>query len=502
MENMFEVPPMDLKTSSSAEQEVRKLQDMVKRLEEQNEILRHGSSQNSAGFVPSSSRDSVELEEVELINLNDSSDELEDSWLYESPVKSATPAQKSVNSTKWTNTLTVDGLDSIRGNLIDKLDDIETQQEISKVRAAQSRVNKVSSFSAQKNTMFFQPSSQAISSKKGKRYNDSHQKNHENDDSINEMEDVLQGPILRRSATRNAELEENTTLSQSYEVDDSIQGPILRRSAVRREKNENSGSLSLTTMLQSEDYDKESGPILRRSAVNESDPSRVSQPEVDDELTGPILRRSAVVKKNHEENLSNVHDDDGDDDDEQAPIQRRSALSKDTKIQSQINESPESPRQTSLPGLRLQPRSRSKMSENEASDNKGLDVSSQGSQEDLHSDDIQGKVPVVKRSALALPKPSSEGLSKQLWYSGPISQMNQRKTKIDAKATRRSLSPSPDGINKLQPRTQSGITPRRSAGSRGSMEDLLDSENTATQESRRQLVISIIAGMRAAIEAL
>lgn len=67
------------------------------------------------------------------------------------------------------------------------------------------------------------------------------------------------GPLLRRSATRNAELEENTTLSQSYEVDDSIQGPILRRSAVRREKNENSGSLSLTTMLQSEDFDKESG---------------------------------------------------------------------------------------------------------------------------------------------------------------------------------------------------------------------------------------------------
>lgn len=89
------------------------------------------------------------------------------------------------------------------------------------MRAAQSRVNKVSSFSAQKNTMFFQPSSQAISSKKGKsvlkhsfdsfdspycnfnificlgkRYNDSHQKNHENDDSINEMEDVLPGMLV------------------------------------------------------------------------------------------------------------------------------------------------------------------------------------------------------------------------------------------------------------------------------------------------------------------
>ena len=40
--------------------------------------------------------------------------------------------------------------------------------------------------------------------------------------------------------------------------------------------------------------------------------------------------------------------------------------------------------------------------------------------------------PAVRRSALALPKPSSEGLSKQLWYSGPISQMNKQKSKADS----------------------------------------------------------------------
>jgi hypothetical protein len=43
-------------------------------------------------------------------------------------VKPATPAQKSVNSQKWTKDLDADGLDDVRGNLFDKLDDVETQQ--------------------------------------------------------------------------------------------------------------------------------------------------------------------------------------------------------------------------------------------------------------------------------------------------------------------------------------------------------------------------------------
>lgn len=48
--------------------------------------------------------------------------------LYESPVKSATPAQKSISSSKWVKTVTTEGLDDVRKCLIDKLDDIEAQQ--------------------------------------------------------------------------------------------------------------------------------------------------------------------------------------------------------------------------------------------------------------------------------------------------------------------------------------------------------------------------------------
>ena len=48
--------------------------------------------------------------------------------LYESPVKQATPTQKSITSSKWAKTVTTEGLDDVRKSLIDKLDDIEAQQ--------------------------------------------------------------------------------------------------------------------------------------------------------------------------------------------------------------------------------------------------------------------------------------------------------------------------------------------------------------------------------------
>ena len=76
MEGALDLPPMDLK--ASAEHEVRKLQDMVKKLERQNELLRH--TQNGAFGGVAQKREGLDLEDVTLINLNDSADDLEDSW--------------------------------------------------------------------------------------------------------------------------------------------------------------------------------------------------------------------------------------------------------------------------------------------------------------------------------------------------------------------------------------------------------------------------------------
>ncbi|CAB4031843.1 Hypothetical predicted protein [Paramuricea clavata] len=129
----------------------------------------------------------------------------------------------------------------------------------------------------------------------------------------------------------------------------------------------------------------------------------------------------------------------------------------------------------------MQPRSRRKPP-TDVAERGNLDTSSQSSQDDLDADDMNDKGPTVRRSALALPKPSSEGLSKQLWYAGPISQMNKQKSKPDSTVARRSVSPSSDRRNKLQPRSPgagSGIAARRTAGSRGSMEDLLDADDSA-----------------------
>ena len=76
MEESLDIPPMDLK--ASAENEVRKLQDMVKKLERQSELLRY--TQNGAYGGVTQKRESLELEDVTLINLNDSAGDLEDSW--------------------------------------------------------------------------------------------------------------------------------------------------------------------------------------------------------------------------------------------------------------------------------------------------------------------------------------------------------------------------------------------------------------------------------------
>lgn len=385
---------MDLK--ASAEQEVRKLQDMVKKLERQNELLRY--TQNGAFTGVAQKRESLDLEDVTLINLNDSADDLEDSWLYESPVKQATPEQKSVSSSKWAKTVIADGLqDDVRKCLIDKLDDIEAQQELSKVRMYQKPESRISSLSKPNDSLFFQPTNRAA-------------------------------VVNRRSSSgqqvnaKQFNSEDNP--SESYDLDTSPHGSI-------------------------EDLDDEpQGPVLRRSALTkESDPKSELQRAKKTSQSGsnsPLETRK----------LANI-----------SPASRRS-----------VSPTPDE-------NLRIQPRSRTPLiagGDNNAIERDNFETSSQ-SILDNTDDDIDDRVPVVGRSALALPKPSSEGLSKQLWYSGPISE--RQKTKADS-STRIGRSVSPGPGSKLQPRSTTGVAVRRSAGSRGSIEDMLDIDDNAPVQRR------------------
>lgn len=397
MEGALDLPPMDLK--ASAEHEVRKLQDMVKKLERQNELLRH--TQNGAFGGVAQKREGLDLEDVTLINLNDSADDLEDSWLYESPVKQATPTQKSITSSKWAKTVTTEGLDDVRKSLIDKLDDIEAQQEINKVRTYQRPEGRISSLSTAKDSLFFQPTNK-VTLAKGK---------------TGVMQVESEGKQLKSEESLLDSSQLDTSSHGSTEdLDDEPQGPVLRRSALAKEgdsKNE-----------------------LVRPRKTPSQPGSNSPLEV---------RRLANTSTGMRTTASPPADD----------------------------------------NLRIQPRSRRTPFvgvENNGKDRDTPDTSFQSSLEGLE-DDSNVKSPIVKRSALALPKPSSEGLSKQLWYSGPVNQMNRQKTKTDTVVRiRRSASPSPDSRSKLQPR--STAAGRRSAGSRGSMEDLLDVDDNAPVQRR------------------
>ncbi|CAG2199012.1 SLAIN1_2 [Mytilus edulis] len=129
------------------EAEVRKLQDLVKKLEKQNEVLRSRQKNNSENVQngeiehgkltlhhnnnipdtlnlknqPAESGDDSELVDIENLSMKDE----EDSWLYSSP-KPATPSQNRVSPYKWVRQEfehPSPEVESVKRSLIFKLDE-------------------------------------------------------------------------------------------------------------------------------------------------------------------------------------------------------------------------------------------------------------------------------------------------------------------------------------------------------------------------------------------
>ncbi|XP_066287846.1 serine/arginine repetitive matrix protein 2-like [Branchiostoma lanceolatum] len=131
------------------ELEVKKLQDLVKKLEKQNEQLRNARrSGQSITDSPTKQRKmtatqqknreqeinkklaNVSLDEVDLVKImsddDEDDDEKEDSWLYVSPARTATPTHKNTSPYKWVRQdfeKSSPEIDSTRQSLLLKLDE-------------------------------------------------------------------------------------------------------------------------------------------------------------------------------------------------------------------------------------------------------------------------------------------------------------------------------------------------------------------------------------------
>ncbi|XP_028418674.1 uncharacterized protein LOC114544160 [Dendronephthya gigantea] len=149
------------------------------------------------------------------------------------------------------------------------------------------------STNAPKNSLFFQPTAKTPKKITADDYmHDNSQLDSSAYGSMDEMDDIPTGPILRRSALGNKDNsstnpQDNTSMSLSEDLDDEPQGPILRRSGL------GSAAKPTPNLSQSENIDDEpKGPILRRSALSKnsppkSEPSNISQSDdMNDETQG------------------------------------------------------------------------------------------------------------------------------------------------------------------------------------------------------------------------
>ncbi|EDO35366.1 predicted protein [Nematostella vectensis] len=131
---------MDLRIS--ADSDIKRLREMVQKLEEKNAGLNLGENPASNRLEPETFDDEImnvdlakrvavklRLEDVPLLDLRESDSEEEDTWLYVSPVRPPTPADRKVSPYKYLKH-SIDGtnLSKVRGSLMAKLESIASQE--------------------------------------------------------------------------------------------------------------------------------------------------------------------------------------------------------------------------------------------------------------------------------------------------------------------------------------------------------------------------------------
>ncbi|XP_068702227.1 SLAIN motif-containing protein 2-like isoform X2 [Montipora capricornis] len=132
---------MNAESRKSAGSDIKRLQEMVKRLEEQNAQLKNTEftssrkTSNNGRVVGEDSMVKVKLslDDVPLLDLNAVAEEEEDTWLYVSPKHPPSAEQKSVSPYKYLkDSLDVPELNKVRGSLLAKLESIAAQEAVSR----------------------------------------------------------------------------------------------------------------------------------------------------------------------------------------------------------------------------------------------------------------------------------------------------------------------------------------------------------------------------------
>ncbi|XP_027045798.1 serine/arginine repetitive matrix protein 1-like [Pocillopora damicornis] len=285
---------MSAELRKSAGSDIKRLQEMVKRLEEQNAQLKSTDSRR----VPSNRinddnmvKVKLNLDDVPLLDLNAMVEEDEDTWLYVSPSHPPSVEQKRVSPYKYLkDNLDVPELNKVRGSLLAKLESIAAQEE------ALSRSPPHTSVDSHHNSVQQQPV---------------HDDRQLSDDSDNDDEHVQVKPRRRvPMATANQD-----------DSDLTVRGPVRRRGTPSTGVSQTSRPINNDS-----DSDVDSPPSRPQRRV----PAFHSSSQEDSSLVvkGPLKRRGPSPQPRTSLDGTSLQSDDMGDDDGIVP-QRRAQVSQD-----------------------------------------------------------------------------------------------------------------------------------------------------------------------------